>query len=380
MYRDKYFGLSPRIARWKIDTPFENWLGRRADSSDFWKRIYIAYYKIFDNAYYKGGIGMAKKEIGLRKSQFSPYDEAYVIRDMIYCLHRFGISFQDYCIYGFIDRDFHGRASFVSDKLRYHYCDVLNDKGVLPLMTDKYACYQQYRRFFKRDVCGCYGEGDKEAFLSFARKHEKFVFKPLEEHSGHGVRIVPVNEIDPEKFFSTMMVKGPFVVEELIVQGADTAAMHPQSVNFLRVVTFVLKGEVHIIGITWRIGVGDAMMDNAGSGGVFASVDPVSGVVQTDAMNYVGEHFSVHPNTRLQIPGYRLPKWNEALAMIREMATTLLGATLVSWDIAYGVNGWLMVEANDNGDWRLVQSNRQEGKKAELYAYMDEYLKTKTSE
>lgn len=51
MYSDKYFGLSPRIARWKIDTPFENWLSKEADKSEFWKRMYVAYYKIFDNEY-----------------------------------------------------------------------------------------------------------------------------------------------------------------------------------------------------------------------------------------------------------------------------------------------------------------------------------------
>lgn len=378
MYSDKYFGLSPRIARWKINTPFENWLGRKADSSDFWKRLYIGYYKAVDSRYYKGGLALAKKEIELHKSKLGQYDEAYVLRDMVYCLHRFGISFRDYCIYDFIDRTVPCRASFVADKLRYHYCDILNDPRVLPLMTDKYACYKQYEKFFRREVCGCYGENSKEAFLSFVQRHKTFVFKPLEEHSGHGIRIVSVGgDINPDAFFSEMMGKGPFVVEELIEQGEEMAVIHPHSVNSLRVMTFVVGEKVHIIGVTLRMGVGNAVMDNAGSGGIYASVDPINGFVQTDAVNYKGEHFNLHPDTKVQIPGYRLPRWNEALAMIEEMATTIKGTTLIAWDIAYSVKGWLMVEANDNGDWGIIQSNKMEGKKAELYACMDDYFKTR---
>ena len=172
-----------------------------------------------------------------------------------------------------------------------------------------------------------------------------------------------------------MINKGAFVVEEVIVQGEELSAMHPQSVNSLRVVTFVLGNEVHILGVTWRIGVGDAVMDNAGSGGIYASIDPQYGFVQTDAINYNGKHFNVHPDTNIQIVGYKLPKWNEALSLIHEMAITVKGTTLISWDIAYSSNGWLMVEANDNGDWSIIQSNKKIGKKAELYSYIDAYFK-----
>lgn len=118
-------------------------------------------------------------------------------------------------------------------------------------------------------------------------------------------------------------------------------------------------------------------MDNAGSGGIYASVDPKYGFVQTDAINYKGEHFNLHPDTNIQIVGYKFPKWNEAVSMIYDMAMNIKGTTLVSWDIAYSDKGWVMVEANDNGDWSIIQSNQKIGKKAELFSYMDEYFKLK---
>ena len=73
--KDRYFGMSPRIARWKLDTPFENWLGYKADKSEFWKKLYVIYYKIFDRKYYKGGLPFIKEEIELKDSGDFLYDQ-----------------------------------------------------------------------------------------------------------------------------------------------------------------------------------------------------------------------------------------------------------------------------------------------------------------
>ena len=93
--------------------------------------------------------------------------------------------------------------------------------------------------------------------------------------------------------------------------------------------------EVYILGVIWRIGAGESIMDNAGSGGMYASID----------------HQLVH-----------------------NMATCVSGTTLISWDIAYSDRGWLMIETNDNGDWSIIQSIKKIGKKEILYTYMDKYF------
>lgn len=39
---DKYFGMSPRIARWKLNNGFENLLGKWADKSE-WGNGYMSF-------------------------------------------------------------------------------------------------------------------------------------------------------------------------------------------------------------------------------------------------------------------------------------------------------------------------------------------------
>lgn len=172
---------------------------------------------------------------------------------------------------------------------------------------------------------------------------------------------------------------GSFILEELIIQGKETALMHPQSINSCRVVTFVVNGEVNVLGTTWRVGAGGSIKDNAGSGGMYASIDSSNGVVETDAITYNGTIYEKHPDTGYRFKGFHLPEWDAALSLIKEMSLYLKGTTMVSWDIAYSNKGWVMVEANDNGDWSLLQSNKKIGKKDILYFYMDKFFSVKNS-
>lgn len=367
--------MSPRIARWKIDTPVENWLSFKADKSEFWKRLYVLYYRIFDSKYYKGGLKFIDRYMANFQDYWKPEEKPSVVRDMIYCLHRFGVDFQDYWSYDFVShQDRQYRESYISDKLRYHYCDILNAPGLEALMTDKYSCYENYGKFYKREVVLCTSEADKEKFMSFASRHESFIFKPLSAHSGRGICIVRTEDTDMETFFSERVAQGDFIIEELIRQADPVSSLHPTSVNTVRVVTFVLNGQAQIFASTLRVGRGGAELDNAGSGGIYAIVDPETGVVDTDAVDHKRNHYSAHPDTGVTFKGFQLPQWDSAVEFVKEMATTLEGTTLVAWDIAYSDKGWVMVEANDNGAWRVIQSNRPSGLRDKLYCLMDAYF------
>ena len=379
MMKDRYYGLSPRITRWKINNCVENWLSYKADKSYFWKRIYVFFYRVFDYKYYVGGMPFINdwliKYQSIWEGKFNRTDLVY---DMIYCLHRYGISFQDYWIYDFPYKSNSAREDFVSDKLRYYYCDILNDDVVLPLTTDKYICYKRFKEFFKRDVLGIYANNDFFLFEEFTKKHSFFIFKPLKEHSGRGIELIGTKDIDVHVFFKDRISKGSFVVEEVIQQGEEVARMHSACVNSFRVVTFRLpNNDVKIIGVTWRIGSGNSVMDNAGAGGMFAVVNPDLGFVETSARRYNTEEYYIHPDSGVIIPGFQLPEWNEAKEMIKNIALSLPEATMVSWDLCYSNKGWMMVEANDNGDWSIIQSNKKIGFKPLLYSLMDKHFEKK---
>ena len=380
MYKKKYFGLSPRIARWKLDTAIENWLALKAENSVFFKFLYLTYYAIFDRKYYLKGREMAytaiKNHIIVNEWNLTT-DE--IVDDMIYCLHRYGISFQDYIAFDFPRKSPFARNEYISDKLRYYYCDILNKEDIEALMTDKYTCYETYKQFYKRELIGCYNISDLDEFVKFCNKHSAFIYKPLGSHSGRGIEIVNTNVLfTPAEFFNQKIETGPFVVEELIQQGAEMAQLHPASINTLRVVTFRNGDQVDILLALLRIGVGNSVVDNGGAGSVMANVDIELGVVDTKGVNFAGAKYILHPDTKVSILGYQIPQWVEAKDFVTQLAKHIEGTTFISWDIAYCESGWCLVEANDCGAMAGEQMTLKRGLKKELFVLMDKYFSSRS--
>ena len=376
MKADRYFGISKRIVEWKEVSEFEEILSKAAEDDRLARHLYVEYYRLKNEIYFEKGRSLAYDLLQKDQDIDPSEDLKAVYDDMVYCLHRYGLSFQDYCIYGLHNKSEYCRKQFVSDKLRYHYCDLLNAPEVYEIMTDKYLCYTVYKPFFKREVVPVLSESDKDNFLRFVKNNHDFIYKPLEDHSGHGVELIHADKINPSEWFDDMIANHRGIVEEVIKQGDPLNKLNSHSVNTCRVETFTIGDEVYIMGATLRMGVGDSIKDNAGSGGIYASVDPETGILQSDAKNYHNQHYLFHPNTKCQILGFKLPDWDEAKALIQAMSTHRDGTTLIAWDIAYSNNGWCMVEANDNGDWGILQSNLQKGKKEALYRLMDKFFNT----
>lgn len=172
-----------------------------------------------------------------------------------------------------------------------------------------------------------------------------------------------------------MLDAGPFVIEELIVQANEMAILHQQSINTVRLVTFVVDGEVHIVGGAVRMGLGKSNVDNAGSGGIFASLDICGGFVNSMAVDVNGNHYSVHPDTQCKIVGFDIPQWREAIELVKEVALVIKSAAVVAWDLAYSTKGWLIVEGNDVGDDYLLQAPLNKGINDNYVKLFDQYFR-----
>lgn len=375
MSRDKYLVMHKGIARWKLDNPLENWLSYKADKSEWWKRIYVWFYWLFDHKYYVGGIKMINKQLEIFKAEWHGIKRSYVVRDMIYSLHRFGADFQDYWNYGFLNLSAVGKERFVVDKLRYGYDDILSTPEVIDLVSDKYACYCKLKPYYKREALGCYNKKDIVKFRDFVQRNHQFIYKPLSSDCGKGVQKIDLAEDEVNEFFDANIVNGPFIVEQLINQNEIMARLHPHSINTVRVVTFTSAGQVNIVATSLRMGCRGAVADNAGSGGIFTSIDPETGLVVCKACNYRGEKYIKHPNTGVIIPGFQIPAWDDLKEIVHKVALELEKGVLISWDFSYSKNGWVIVEVNTGGDWIILQAAQKEPLKSRLYELIDKMKK-----
>lgn len=247
----------------------------------------------------------------------------------------------------------------------------MNDENDAHYFDNKYDAYNLFKEYFKRDLILCETENDLHEFLNFVEKHPVFVVKPTDMGLGHGVHKASVEGLTIEQkknLFFELLEEGrknrenfsvgkesSVVLEELIDQDDAMAKIHPDSANGIRIATVKVGEKVYAYNAWFKIGRGGQFVTSAAYGTFDAGIDVETGKVVTPGYNEIGEVFDVHPDTEIPIVGFQIPRWGEAIEMVKEMAKKLPNIHYTGWDIVLSKNGWCIMEGNYKGDfmWQL---------------------------
>ncbi len=223
----------------------------------------------------------------------------------------------------------------------------INNSDSRTILKDKYKAYLRFKDFYQRDIVFVNSKGGEEEFLSFCHSHPRFIVKPLLSFSGNGIQLINTNEdtFNVDDYLNSN--PDGFVAEELIKQNEALSQLHPESVNTLRINTVNYGSSIEVIWPCLRMGRGKSVVDNAGAGGVFGAIDIATGLISSvsDEHNHT---FTKHPDTGIQLIGFKVPKWEEACEMAKHLAELIPDCHFVGWDLALTDNGWVMIEGNHN--------------------------------
>ena len=242
-------------------------------------------------------------------------------------------------------KEIRSRVSFHECSLYY---ETVNSPAAGRILGDKYRAYQRFSDLYQRDVAyisaaDIASGGVMEKISDFAALgHKQIVVKPQRMNRGRGVGVY--EDLDAIKELLTS--SGGGVLEALIVQDEALAAFNTSSVNTLRINTVNYgDGEVEVLWPCLRMGHAGSFVDNAGSGGIFAAIDPLTGDIigAADEKRHI---FTEHPDSHKALSGYCIPQWKKACEMARQAASALPEATFVGWDLALTKDGWVLVEGN----------------------------------
>ncbi len=305
----------------------------------------------------------AVKAVNKYMPEAAAEEKQKIVQDILNMARKYRFSAEEYFYYHFIDRTEAERSLFCSDLNRVDICESLNDPRNLPIFNNKIKTYDLFGRFYGRDVCGVI-KGDEAEFhrlVEFVNQHERFIVKPVDSSCGKGIQIVDLSDCrDKEKRIRELMAQyctnaqGGLIAEELIVQHPEMAQFHPSSVNTVRVATIRYDEGAEAIGSFFRIGRGSSIVDNAGAGGVFGTVDVATGEILAIADEF-GNSYTNHPDTNIPLVGFVIPQWEKALELAKELAMVIEGNRYAGWDLALTEKGWVMVEGNARGQflWQI---------------------------
>ncbi len=278
----------------------------------------------------------------------------FLRKDFYFSLLHYKIKPIEYFLYDFENLSDYGRKQFVGNVERYEFMYSLPHLEFKQTLTDKYKCYQKFKKYYGREMIYIKGEESKNEFLDFCKRHTKYIIKPFDTSQGYGIRVVDLEKDDQNEIWN-YICGGRFVLEELIRQDERMARLHPQSVNTIRIATYIKEKKVNILFAVVRMGRGGSVVDNASAGGVVGSIDIDTGIIYSIGKTERGEKCILHPDTGVCIPGFQIPEWDKLKEIVKDLGTQVKDYPYISWDFALQDGKWVMVEANGEGGFVLQQ-------------------------
>lgn len=245
---------------------------------------------------------------------------------------------------------------------------------------DKRDLMKKIYPYLKRKVIMDTSFMSKNDFMAFCDGLESFFYKPEDGDSGVGIKKLYIKDYKIDDLYEIIKTSKPGVLEETIQQHPIMLTLNPDAVSTIRFMVFKHPSGTKILFSTLRTSITKGVVvDNAGAGGCFASIDVDKGEICRNAYSECiafkkftkelktlisREGIEKHPLTGTKFVGFKIPFYNEAKEMVLEMANNIdfYNRKLLGFDIAIAENSPLVVEVNANrpGISQLYQIARKD--------------------
>ena len=277
---------------------------------------------------------------------------------LLWCVPRHGVSPADYVYYKFNERSERERATYLT-MIRFERFLKKVNTGDHEIFHNKLTFCEKYNTFLHRPWLDM-NKTDFDSFAAFVQSEGTVICKPVDKSGGHGIfkyTCAPGEDLHP--LFERC--RG-MLLERVIEQHPAMAAYNPNCVNALRLVTLIDRdGAPHLVDAFFRTGVTEAVVDNLCSGGIISHIDLDTGIVANESIGLNMQEFLRHPYSGEIIPGFQIPYWKEAVALVLEAALITPDVRWVGWDVAVTAEGVCLVEGNDRAECRSLQMADRKG-------------------
>ena len=175
------------------------------------------------------------------------------------------------------------------------------------------------------------------------------IAKPAASEGGAGISVYDASEAtDAAAFRARLIAADQTLLEQLLVQHEAMSSLYPDSVNTLRMITYLDTDadKMHLLAAVLRIGNG-ASIDNFASGGMYTLLDE-RGVALYPGVDKNSNVYVNHPKTGTPVQGFQVPMYDEVFALLEDVVRRIPQIRYVGWDIAVTPEGPAVIEGNHN--------------------------------
>ncbi len=182
-------------------------------------------------------------------------------------------------------------------------------------------------------------------------QQDEVIIKPSVEskHARNITFIAKTNDIERDRInlencFREM--KSDFIVQSVLKQHSRMAALNPDSINTIRVLSLLWNGQVQILGALVRIGVKGIRVDNPAASNGVSCVIAGNGTFTKFAYDKEWEPRTELPNGII-LEGYSIPSYFKIIEKVKSLHLKVPHARLIGWDMSVSEEGEpMLIEAN----------------------------------
>lgn len=195
----------------------------------------------------------------------------------------------------------------------------------------------------------------KETACELCKDLGEVIIKPSLTGRGVGVKKINITNGQTDYEGKTLTdvfkeYKSDFLIEELIHQHPDMAALNPSSINTIRIVTYRNGMDVHVVYTVIRIGRKNQSVDNESAGGI-STIVHADGTLGRYAYGAPGIDKIEYTDSGIRLDGYKIPSFQQAIDGVKSYHYHLPYFKVVGWDIAIEEDGTpIMIEFNMTPD------------------------------
>ncbi len=156
----------------------------------------------------------------------------------LWFLLRYGSTFHDYIRYEFYNKNGRGVNEYITGRRHIKLYRALNqNKDGSKAMRDKHVINRTFSKYISRKWLCVNSSSHREEVIAFINQFDEIMVKPPHLEGGQGIKKYRCNEISDLSQFVDELKKDEFLIEEVVKQHKEMAALNPYSVNTIRVNT-----------------------------------------------------------------------------------------------------------------------------------------------
>lgn len=193
-----------------------------------------------------------------------------------------------------------------------------------------------------------------EALALLSKGPEDLFIKPIDGVVGEGTSVLNKSDIDGE-FLRT---RKNILIQPRLQNHPELEKIFSKALNTVRIDTLIDGDDVVISGACLKVGTGTAIVDNWDKGAIAIGINLEDGTLASEGITKAShgrQMFQAHPDTKVRFEGIVIPFWAEILDIARRAAKAVRPHVTLGWDIAVTPTGPVILEANENWDFILLQ-------------------------